>query len=109
MGFGNRGKRIRHELAEAQRFRCCYCQRRFGAKGTPLAPTIEHLKARMDGGTNARDNLAAACRHCNQHRGSQKNSARQEAQARAAAARTGTLASLAHPTSTEPVLPITSH
>jgi 5-methylcytosine-specific restriction endonuclease McrA len=70
-------KRLRHELCVAQRNRCCYCGRVFGKKGTPTAATIEHKKARMDGGTNARANLAAACFHCNQHRGAQMNRARQ--------------------------------
>jgi 5-methylcytosine-specific restriction endonuclease McrA len=46
-------------------------------EGHPTAATIEHKKARMDGGTNARANLAAACFHCNQHRGAQMNRARQ--------------------------------
>ena len=74
---GKRAKRIRHELAKAQQFLCFYCKRRFGRKGTPLAATIEHITARMDGGTNAKTNLAAACRHCNQLRGRQMNRARQ--------------------------------
>ncbi len=81
MCFGKRGKRIRHELAKKQGFRCAYCGRLFGARGTPLAATIEHRKAKMDGGTNARENLMAACRHCNQHRGRQMNKARQLARA----------------------------
>ena len=81
MGFGSRGKRIRHELAQAQGFKCYYCKRPFGAKGTPLAATIEHRIALMDGGTNARDNLVAACRHCNQHRGRQMWAARQKLRA----------------------------
>jgi 5-methylcytosine-specific restriction endonuclease McrA len=78
-GLGKKGKRIRHTLAMKQGFLCCYCNRRFGAKGTPLAATIEHVKARMDGGTNCQSNLKAACRHCNQNRGKQMNLARQKA------------------------------
>ena len=77
MSLGKRAKRIRHLLAQQQGFRCIYCQRRFGKKGTPTAATIEHLTAKMDGGTNARENLAAACFHCNQQRGAQMNAARQ--------------------------------
>lgn len=34
----------------------------------------------MDGGSDDLTNLAAACLHCNQHRGQQKNGARQKAQ-----------------------------
>lgn len=41
--------------------------------------TIEHKKARMDGGSDDLSNLAAACFHCNQHRGRQMNEARQRA------------------------------
>lgn len=73
----NRFKRIRHELAKAQNFLCHYCKRRFGRKNSSLGATIEHLKAKMDGGTNARSNLVAACRHYNQLRGTQMNAARQ--------------------------------
>ncbi len=81
MGLGKRKKRIRHELAVQQRHRCFYCKRFFGPKGTSLAATIEHLKAKMDGGSDKRDNLAAACRHCNQHRGRQMNADRQRKRA----------------------------
>ncbi|MEM6476636.1 MAG: HNH endonuclease [Pseudomonadota bacterium] len=77
-----RFRRIRHKLAQAQNFTCCYCGRRFGAKGTRFAATIEHLKPKMDGGSNKQDNLAAACLHCNQHRGRQMNEARQRARAK---------------------------
>jgi len=34
----------------------------------------------MDGGSDDLSNLAAACFHCNQHRGTQKNQAKQKAQ-----------------------------
>lgn len=40
-----------------------------------LQATAEHLHARCDGGLDARDNIVAACRHCNQMRHeSRKNS-----------------------------------
>jgi 5-methylcytosine-specific restriction endonuclease McrA len=70
-------KRIRHELAQQQQFCCIYCRRPFGRRGTALMATIEHRKPRMEGGTSERANLAAACLHCNQHRGMQMNLARQ--------------------------------
>ncbi len=105
MGLGKRGKRIRHELAKAQAFRCCYCQRTFGPKGTPSAATIEYRKPLMDGGTNARSNLAAACRHCNQHRGKQMNRTRQRM---AAETQIRTAVPLAETISIEPLAPITS-
>lgn len=33
-----------------------------------LQATAEHKRARCDGGTNSRLNIAAACRYCNSHR-----------------------------------------
>lgn len=42
----------RISLAQAQQFQC----------------TAEHLKARCDGGKNAANNIAAACKRCNQLR-----------------------------------------
>ncbi|RUV00999.1 hypothetical protein EOA79_19595 [Mesorhizobium sp. M1A.F.Ca.IN.020.03.2.1] len=46
--------------------------------------TIEHKVAKMKGGGDDLKNLAAACFHCNQHRGQQMNGARQKAQLAAA-------------------------
>ncbi|MEZ5764434.1 MAG: HNH endonuclease signature motif containing protein [Xanthobacteraceae bacterium] len=69
-------QRVRNELVRNQDGKCCYCKRRFTADG-PTRPTIEHKKARMDGGSDKLDNLAAACLHCNQHRGRQMDEARQ--------------------------------
>lgn len=70
---------VRRVLAKRQGGLCCYCRRAFTKKG-PTRATIEHKKALMDGGTDALSNLAAACFHCNQHRGKQKNQAKQKAQ-----------------------------
>ncbi|MBA4765344.1 MAG: HNH endonuclease [Erythrobacter sp.] len=107
MGRKNkRWKKLRHELAAAQNFKCCYCKRRFGRKKSGLGATIEHLKPKMCGGTNARDNLAAACLHCNQHRGAQMNTARQRRNN--GKAQTLTAVPLAETISIEPVSPITS-
>lgn len=55
--------------------KCCYCGRTFTKDGH-TKPTIEHKKAKMDGGKDNVSNLAAACLHCNQHRGQQMNKAR---------------------------------
>lgn len=68
--------RVRQLLAERQDGKCCYCGRTFTADG-PTRMTIEHKQARMKGGTDRVDNLAAACWHCNQHRGRQMNQAKQ--------------------------------
>ncbi|MHB9436353.1 MULTISPECIES: HNH endonuclease signature motif containing protein [unclassified Mesorhizobium] len=70
---------VRRHLAKSQGGKCCYCKRQFTKSGSTRF-TIEHKKARMDGGSDDLSNLAAACFHCNQHRGLQKNRARQKAQ-----------------------------
>lgn len=75
---GKRARRIRHHLAQQQRFRCFYCKRLFTGDGATRA-TIEHKKPKRDGGGNKLENLVAACLHCNQHRGRQINESRQAA------------------------------
>jgi 5-methylcytosine-specific restriction endonuclease McrA len=65
-----RKKRLLARLVAAQDGLCCYCCRPF-TNGGDRRPTIEHKKARMDGGKNHVANLAAACLHCNNHRGRQ--------------------------------------
>ncbi|WJI40297.1 MULTISPECIES: HNH endonuclease signature motif containing protein [Mesorhizobium] len=62
----------RREVHRRQGGRCLYCHREFTEAGE-LAMTLEHLKAKMKGGTDHLKNLAAACWHCNQHRGKQMN------------------------------------
>lgn len=71
---------LRRQLVKSQGGKCCYCKRPFTKKG-PTRPTFEHKKARMDGGSDDVNNLAVACFHCNQHRGLQKNRARQKSAA----------------------------
>jgi 5-methylcytosine-specific restriction endonuclease McrA len=68
---------VRRHLEKSQDGKCCYCHRPFTSNGQTQA-TIEHKKARMDGGTDELSNLAAACLHCNQHRGRQMHLARQK-------------------------------
>lgn len=70
---------VRRHLVRLQGGLCCYCGRSFTKRG-PTRPTIEHKKAIMNGGTDDLTNLAAACLHCNQHRGTQKNRSKQNAQ-----------------------------
>ncbi|WP_246590409.1 MULTISPECIES: HNH endonuclease [Rhizobium] len=38
-------------------------------KQPPNAETLEHLRRRADGGRNNRDNIALACKRCNEERG----------------------------------------
>ncbi|WP_312862828.1 HNH endonuclease [Rhizobium tropici] len=55
--------------------KCCYCDRhvilsyRWRDQQRPDAATIEHLRRRADGGSNHPDNLAMACKECNDGRG----------------------------------------
>jgi 5-methylcytosine-specific restriction endonuclease McrA len=81
---GKYKRRLLARLIEAQQGRCCYCRRTFTAEGKTRA-TIEHKKARMDGGKDCVANLAAACEHCNAHRGRQMQMARLKARSTAAA------------------------
>lgn len=72
----NRGerRRLRTQLWEAQGGLCCWCDRMMNrqpgsdAHPEPLNVTLEHLTPRNLGGTDAIENLAAACFECNQNR-----------------------------------------
>ncbi|UVC16915.1 HNH endonuclease [Mesorhizobium onobrychidis] len=68
--------KVRSELVEIQRGKCYYCKEPFTETG-PKQATLEHKKPKMDGGTNERSNLAAACLECNQRLGRQMNAAKQ--------------------------------
>ncbi|QGN55607.1 HNH endonuclease [Novosphingobium sp. Gsoil 351] len=63
-------RRLRTRLMERQEGRCCYCKRPF-TESDSTRPTLEHKNPRRDGGRDTVSNLAAACFHCNQHRGKQ--------------------------------------
>jgi 5-methylcytosine-specific restriction endonuclease McrA len=73
-----RARRILERRVREQDGRCRYCKRPF-KETADRRPTIEHLKPKMDGGTDRVANLAAACFHCNQHRGRQTVRDRQRA------------------------------
>lgn len=79
----------RFHAFEAQAHRCYYCGypmwlsspdevvRRLGItipQALMLRCTAEHLRAQCDGGTNHRDNIAAACISCNRKRHARKAS-----------------------------------
>lgn len=57
------GYEVREYLLEKFNRRCVYC----GVQGIPLQ--IEHIIPKSRGGTNRIDNLAIACRDCNQKKG----------------------------------------
>jgi len=57
-------------LCEAQNWRCCYCGVSFvTGRQDNRTPTREHVKPSIAGGSDAWDNLVAACRLCNEARG----------------------------------------
>ncbi|WP_064696033.1 HNH endonuclease [Rhizobium aegyptiacum] len=65
----------RIKIREKQGGCCCYCLQpmvlsdRPPWKQPPNAETLEHLRRRADGGRNNRDNIALACKRCNEERG----------------------------------------
>ena len=71
-------RRLRDRFVKVQNGLCVYCRRPF-TNGGDTQPTIEHKKARMDGGKDHVSNLAAACLHCNAHRGQQMHRVRLKA------------------------------
>ncbi|WP_286296548.1 HNH endonuclease signature motif containing protein [Aminobacter sp. SS-2016] len=76
MGMTTREKRaIAAQLFVLQNGRCAYCQKFVRLSYWPPdlrrhdAATIEHLRRRADGGKDHPDNLALACKACNDGRG----------------------------------------
>ena len=67
-----RKKNLKAKLFSLQGGVCCYCGTKLRLRSGPLSPfhaTIEHLRRKVDGGTDRRDNLAVACFPCNSGRG----------------------------------------
>ncbi|AWM25001.1 HNH endonuclease [Sinorhizobium fredii] len=62
------------QLFGKQGGKCCYCgvhvtlSYRWSDQQRPDAATLEHLQRRADGGSNHPDNLAMACKKCNDGR-----------------------------------------
>ena len=59
-------------LGESQNWRCCYCGVRMRTdvkQNHHKYATIEHVRTLFHGGTDHPNNLAVACRWCNQERG----------------------------------------
>jgi HNH endonuclease len=61
-------ERIRLLVAQRANFLCEYCH--IHSDDLFLSFEIDHIIAIKHGGTNAIENLAYACPHCNQHKGS---------------------------------------
>ena len=71
---GPRKRGIAALLFFLQGGRCCYCRRWLTLtyapyKRRPDAATIEHLRRQADGGRHRLENLALACKECNDRRG----------------------------------------
>ncbi|NNU66082.1 HNH endonuclease [Rhizobium indicum] len=64
----------RIKIREKQGGRCCYCLQPMVLSDKPPhkqprnAETLEHPRCRSDGGRNNRDNIALACKRCNEER-----------------------------------------
>jgi hypothetical protein len=58
---------LHHQVRQRARNRCEYCLMPEAFYRTPFQ--IDHIIARQHGGTDALDNLALACFHCNLHKG----------------------------------------
>lgn len=60
------------DLAFAQSWKCIYCKRNMSRadSGRPNAATVEHRDPLSRGGTACKGNLAAACKSCNEAKGS---------------------------------------
>lgn len=59
--------------------KCIHCRRRLAitTRGEPVsAATLEHILPRHHGGTDALDNLAIACKSCNNLKGSRQDNRR---------------------------------
>lgn len=62
-------KQVGRVLSEAQNSKCCYCHGLMVKAIGNSQYTIEHLVERCNGGTDAMENLMAACQPCNNMRG----------------------------------------
>lgn len=61
-------ERVRLLVIQRAKFRCEYCK--IHTEDLFFSFEIDHVIALKHGGTNDLDNLAFACPHCNQHKGS---------------------------------------
>jgi len=69
----SRPGRLLEELCQTQRWRCAYCCRQMTRDATKARPgwaaTLDHDLPISRGGTNARNNVVAACERCNGEKG----------------------------------------
>ncbi len=65
-------ERVEHRGREGWLGKCIHCNGRLfvALDGTPVSrATIEHIRPRSDGGTDALENLALSCERCNHQKG----------------------------------------
>lgn len=61
---------LRTRCAEAQQWRCCYCQVKMTTnRNHRLCATLEHVLPVSKGGEDTYENCVAACKMCNNKRG----------------------------------------
>ena len=63
-----RNERIRTQIAQRAKNRCEYCK--IHEDDMFIGFEIDHIIANKHGGGDEMENLAYACPHCNQHKGS---------------------------------------
>jgi HNH endonuclease len=63
----SKNEQLRLEVAERANFRCEYCK--IHQDDMFISFEIDHIVAQKHGGGNEIENLAYACPHCNQHKG----------------------------------------
>lgn len=73
MSYSKWKKKVRKELWEEQHGHCCWCDKPMALEDA----TIEHIRAKADGGTDDKINLQVACESCNNERGRRLNTALQ--------------------------------
>jgi len=57
-------------IAESQNWRCCWCGQHMSEQPNKHnSVTREHIVPKSQGGSEDRDNIAAACNRCNSQRG----------------------------------------
>ncbi len=69
------GKRDR--LIKRQKNKCYWCGRQMNRRHPdPLCATLDHFRARANGGGGNIENLVAACKECNEKRGREREQAK---------------------------------
>ena len=57
------------QMWQSQKWKCIYCNHSMILDSRDRHPTLEHITPKSHWGKNDSDNLALACKKCNQYRG----------------------------------------